>query len=715
MSIGQRNVAINEKIINYLNPNEVLKFKKLEVGIVLPNDLRSKVENFTQKRRGSLLNPYLEWEIKVFIEFIPPNSKKSIFIDGFYYKDYKSFMSSELPEPANKNSYSNEEYANLGEWTEQKSDYHFRVRFSPDKVGDWMYKIHIKTKDDEIVSPLKSFKVIPSDSKGYISIGRNRRYLELNDSTFYPIGGNIPWPATYEVIDKEFALKNNYQGKPFPEDYRTVPAAPRVYSVYKNILSNVADNGVNMVRMIMYPSTTDIEWENLGDYTDRLTMSKELDNILELAEEKGVYLLWNLQIHYSFQESVEAYYKQWAWDTKTDGQAFCYRELIDSENPIDFFSHTEAKKYYKQRLRYIISRWGYSTNIGVFELFSEINNVVEPGTNGSLYYKTNDNWKLFTSWQKEMSNYISSHHNGAVHLQTTSYAGDKQPDDTVFLGKQFDIMSTNNYDIHAPSFGKFWVNNVAKTHLNEANPDSYVQPKYQDKREVKPLIYSETGVLSLTQKCNYNSIEINRHLYQSIFSGVAGAFDWDLWFLKDFTEYQKAHDFISKYQLDAENWHPGASKLVPVKNDVAAWEFQSRFSERMEGKNSLADLSYLRSGDKSKAIGVLTNKTYNVYSVLDCFDKEWDKKVGQPGWEAPISTIQTVRLGGRKGEKLKIKGMKNAQYIIDYFLPSNLENPIHTSYDMGPTVKIETVIGNTNEEYIVLFKMRTKKSLQTFK
>ena len=45
----------------------------------------------------------------------------------------------------------------------------------------------------------------------------------------------------------------------------------------------------------------------------------------------------------------------------------------------------------------------------------------------------------------------------------------------------------------------------------------------------------------------------------------------------------------------------------------------------------------------------------------------------------------------------------------------NLENPIHTSYDMGPTVKIETVIGNTNEEYIVLFKMRTKKSLQTFK
>ncbi|MBL1279685.1 MAG: hypothetical protein COA33_005410 [Fluviicola sp.] len=713
---AQKIVPVRTEILNYENTEEVLKLEKLEIGINLPTYIRNRVENFTQKRRGPVINPYLEWELKVTVEFTPPNGLESIFVHAFYSRDYSSHMSPSLPTPANRNSYTDQEYAALGGWVESPTEYNFRVRFSPNNTGEWSYKIHIKTKDHSFVTSQKSFEVVASDNKGYVSVGENQRFFELDSQSFFPIGGNAPWPATYKFLDPEFAKLSNYKGTPFPEEYRGVTAVPRVYSVYKDLLKKMGSNGVNMVRMIMYPSSTDIEWEKLGDYTDRLKLASELDDILEVAEENGIYLLWNLQIHYSFQESVEAYYKSWAWDSKIKGQPFCYRELINSDNPLDFFSHEEAKKYYKQRLRYIISRWGYSTNIAIFELFSEINNVVKLGPDLSPSEKTNKtekNWQLLTAWQKEMGDYINTLYNGRTHLQSASYAGDKFQEDTVFVGEPFDVMSLNNYDFHAPSFGYFWVWSVAERHLNEANEYSYIKAISQDKREVKPLIYSETGIPSVTRLCDSNGIEIKRHLYQSTFSGVAGAFEWDLWFLDDHTNYAKINAFISDYELDKNNWHPGAMELMAVENELPGWEYRNSYAARMEGNNGLADLSYLRSGNKQEAIGVITNKSYNVYTVLDCFDKEWDEKIGLPGWqEGQITELQKVKTFGRKGENLRLKGMKKTGYVIEYFLPNDLENSIHTSRGRGSNVKIKAIIGDSFEEYIVLFKVVTKKSLR---
>lgn len=708
ISNAQTNNSVQSEILNYTSARVILAFEKLEIGIKLPNTLENQVSNFTKKIKGTQINPYLEWELKVTVEFIHPLLKKSVFVDGFYTKDYTSTMKAVLPEPKNKISYSNEEYKALSSYTEQETDYNFRVRFSPFKEGGWQYRVHIKTKDATFKSELSSFNVTKGTNKGFLSIGENKRYFELDNKSFYPIGGNAPWPATYPETDPVFASKSQYEGVPFPEDYRKTTVAPRVYEVYKELLSNMSDNGANMVRMIMYPSATDIEWENIGDYTERLKLAGELDDILTLAEKKGIYLLWNLQIHYSFQESNEAYYKDWTWDKKIDGKSFCYKDLIKSENPIDFFSNEEAKKFYKQKLRYIISRWGYSTNVGLFELFSEINNVVEPGTNNSLFYKTGNNWQLYCEWQQEMALYIKSHHNGRIHLVTASFAGDKRPEDTVFVGKPMDVLSTNNYDIHAPSYGDFWVKSVSKRHLNEAETDCYVKPKGYDIRDVKPLIYSETGVLAFSKNCDYTTLEIDRHLYQSIFSGVAGAFDWDYWFLKDLSSYPKAKTFISNIEFDKDLWHPGASKIKKVINEVPSWNYQENYASKMEGKNGLADLSYLRNGNKTEAIGVLSNKTYNFYTITDCFDQEWDKNVIEKGWDKPIKVLRRVKTSGRKSEKLKLKGMKSSQYVIDYFLPSDLVNPIHTSYDRGPSVKIETTLGDTKAEYLLLFKAREK-------
>jgi hypothetical protein len=43
--------------------------------------------------------------------------------------------------------------------------------------------------------------------------------------------------------------------------------------------------------------------------------------------------------------------------------------------PTEFFTSKKAQLRYKDKLRYIIARWGYSTHIAAWELFNEIDNA----------------------------------------------------------------------------------------------------------------------------------------------------------------------------------------------------------------------------------------------------------------------------------------------------------------------------------------------------
>ena len=536
-------------VMNYPDLNGILKYEKFELDAGLPAELNNKVANYLENIVAQeMINPYLDWEIRVYAEFTHPQLTNSIIVDGFFYKEYdvvNSYSPAALPVPSNGVSYSDQEYLDLEKYVYSGLNYYFdnkfKIRFSPPLLGLWTCKIHIATENQttEISSDPFAFNVIPSSNKGYLQVGSNKRYFKLGNESFYPIGGNAPWPQTDVKFDSELANYvrgwddniNNWGG-PIPESYRNHTVINRVYEKYKNVLTNLSDNGANMIRTIMAPHATEIEWEKLGDYTNRLPMAQEMDGIVELAESQDFYLLWDMQIHYSFQPSDSAYYVFWAWDSQPNGNEFCYNNLIGTGEPLDFFTHAESKRYYKQRLRYILARWGYSTNIGMFELFSEINQVTLNGTKTGSYYE-NGNWQVFTDWLNEMGNYIGSHHNGRVHMLTSSNAGAKHKDDNLYLGGPLNVMSLNNYDLYEPTFGKFYIDEVAKKQLNEDNStndvSSYIMHP-NNTRDVKPLIYSETGVLALTAPCDYNKIEMDRILWQSIFSGLAGAFDWDLWF-----------------------------------------------------------------------------------------------------------------------------------------------------------------------------------------
>jgi len=741
---NQSLVGVN--VMGYTDLNEVKKFEKFELDIELPNNISIKVANYLENITfQDRINPYLDWEIRVFAEFTHPQLANPIFVDGFYYQNFNitsSYAPGPLPLPANGVAYLDAEYSNLESYIpEDALSTNFKIRLSPPLTGLWTCKIHISTNNQTttVTSAPFSFNVIPSSNKGYLQVGANKRFLKLGNDPFYPIGGNAPWPQTHVKHDPELAnyvrawdSNINDWGKSVPESYKSYYVIPRVYDKYRSILANLSNNGANMIRTIMAPHSTEMEWEKLGDYTTRLPMGQEMDKIVELAEINDFYLLWNMQIHYSFQPSDSAYYVSWAWDSQPNGETFCYNSLIGTGEPLDFFTHAESKRYYKQRLRYILARWGYSTHIGIFELFSEINQVTLNGTKTGSYYE-NGNWQVFADWQEEMGSYIKTHHNGATHLLTCSYAGPKNNADNVYVGEPFDISSKNEYDFNEPSFGAFFTDGVvAKNYLDESDNTTYNIDSYtyttgygHIDRSVKPLIFSETGVIELTQVCDYNKIEMDRLLWHSLFSGVAFALDWDLWFREpnSISVLGQAKQFISGHQLDDENWHPGWAKpkdpqypsgatYTDYDPNLKDWSYRSNYAKRMEGITRQADLSYLRSGDRNYAIGVITNKTYNIYSVEDCFDETWklNNELFKAGWLTNLDEIKTAYPINCKGQKLKLKNMRPNKYYINYFTPNNLSAPIHSSDDWGPNVKIDYKFTGGESDYITVIMARKKNT-----
>lgn len=682
-------------VLNYSDLNSVELFEKLELGVALPSEVATKIENFTKDRLNApKLNPYLEWEIRVYAEFFSDSiTTGPILIDGFYTIDYTSWSVDRLPKPKDGDMYSDDEYNSLGGWKEIPTSFPFRVRFAPPKTGTWKTRVKIVVENQEILeSEWLSFNVIKGNDPGYITVGDNGRYLNHNSKTFFPFGCNLPWPESDKLNDPElvenlsFTDKNGqyYEGN---EGYKENFCTPRVYEKYRNVMTQLADNGANYFRMIMYPSSTDIEWEKLGNYTERLAMAHELDEILNLAEEKDLFIHWNMQIHYSFQFSKHAYYRVWSWDSRNNGLPFAYKALIGTEDPIDFFTHEESKKYYKQRLRYILARWGYSTNIGVLEMFSEISNVGSHQADNADFYRTGDNWKLSNTWQKEMAAYIKSHYNGKIHLLTASYAGEIAYEDDIFADSNLDVITSNIYDFQNPSFSKFWTDNVSKNFLNTNNPNAYQINK------VKPFIFSETDPIEAV--CDQNAIEIQRAMWQGIFSGLAGTLSWELRKHPNvFPIFGQMKNFISNYDLDKGAWYPGASEQSKISNEYL-WTYYRNFAAHMGIENENADISYLRSGDDNYVIGVITNKTYNVASTSTCLRSDF-------GLKKELKTIDCEE------ENLKLRGMHNAKYYIDYYDPSNLDRPVFSSDDGGPKVKIEYSIPANQNGFITLFVVRRK-------
>ena len=253
------------------------------------------------------------------------------------------------------------------------------IRFAPGDVGRWEYNVLVKTRHGEALSATRVFhcREATAGQRGFVRRSKtDGRYFEFdNGEFFYPIGQNVCWATDYEPYFKEMAA-----------------------------------NGENFARIWMCPWHLPLELrDEVGKYS--LDSAKGMDRLVGLAERYGIYLQIVLEYHGMLRGD--------SWAENPYNQA----NGGPCKWPQDFFIDRDAKRMFKQRLRYIASRWSYSTNIFAWELFNEVDLTT--------HYDTAD----VVRWHAEMGAYLKSI-DAQRHLVTTSCYNETFADD---LWKQWPI------------------------------------------------------------------------------------------------------------------------------------------------------------------------------------------------------------------------------------------------------------------------------------
>ncbi len=212
----------------------------------------------------------------------------------------------------------------------------WHVRFTPSTAGSWQAQAMIGGSLAR--SELLAFDVTPAASPGFIRIDPdNPRYFAFDDGSFYlPVGLNIGW------------------------------AGQDVLGDYERWLDRLSSNQGNVIRVWMASWSFGIEWADtgLGNYDARMKQAWLLDQIFAMAEERGIYVMLCLINHGAFSTSVNSEWAQNPYNDDLGGPL---------KSPAEFVTDPVAKAFFKQRLRYIAARWGYSTHLFAWEWWNEVN------------------------------------------------------------------------------------------------------------------------------------------------------------------------------------------------------------------------------------------------------------------------------------------------------------------------------------------------------
>ena len=252
----------------------------------------------------------------------------------------------------------------------------WKIRFSPAEEGEWRYYATVKDRRASAKSMVKKFVCAASKESGPVRVSeKDPCYFETSDGKFFfPVGINVAWVGGD-------ALYN-----------------------YGDYYKKIGNNGGNWSRLWMCSWGLALEWKKdksyggLGRYN--LKNAERIDKVLELAEENGIRVQIAINNHGQLSTSSNSEWGSNPYNAKNGGPC---------NYPADFFTNEEAKRLFKDRLRYIIARWGYSSSIFSWELWNEVD----------LTDDFDENWA--GKWHAEMADFIKRI-DPLGHMATTSFS-----------------------------------------------------------------------------------------------------------------------------------------------------------------------------------------------------------------------------------------------------------------------------------------------------
>jgi hypothetical protein len=421
-------------------------------------------------------NPFDPHQIRVDAVFRRPDGKK-VTVPGFFYQEY---------------------YLNAQNKIEKVGEPVWKVRFTPVIAGKYSFYVTASNQGREIQSSPSEFECISFNTNhGFIKVSKcNPLYFDFSDGTsFFGIG-----------MDRIQADEGGcYQ---------------RFSSSGGNFNRLFLTNGkVDIQELTRDPGRPD---RGLGKIN--LENSWNLDKLLELGENLGIYHMLTLTNQYNFNRQ---------WDIHTYNRA--NGGLLDSKN--EYFTNEEAMQYFEKYLRYLVARWGYSTAVFSWDLWNE-------------YSAMGIEVEVAIPWHLRMTRYIDSLDifDHIIHTNDGLFNGN----DKMHSLPEIEIVSTNTYAIKDIAYlASVWTRRMITT-FNKP----YVLTEYGMGHNPPPGAY---GAMDPDRRMVHNG------LWSPFMNGSAATgMPWEANWLNDslfFTYIQAVKKIVHDIPFSKRSW-----KLINVSS-----------------------------------------------------------------------------------------------------------------------------------------------------
>lgn len=469
------------------NADQVPKYEKFELKLALDNVHYS--------------NPYDPDDIDVYAWFKSP-AGDTTWVNGFF-----------------------DNYQNRDQW---------KLRFSPNKTGEWQYQVFVKDAAGTGNGVVQSFTAVDSEHHGWIKPStRNPHYFVHDDGTsYYGIGVYSPWGNNQSRFDTFSENKAN------------------LFALW-NINYGGFVNGAGIFE------------DELGRYNQE--KAGRLDSLLSILERKNIKLMYAIWPHDLFSQTVWAH--QWHNNP--------YNQLI---NVADVYDDAEVWEYQKRQYRYLIARYGYSRSMGIWEIINEMN-----GTDGWAQGRHDEAY----NWVKKVDQYFEDH-DPYDHPTTASFSGG-YGEYRARLYEQNDIPNLHIYP--EQSWPKKYSDDLMRSSMYNF---AFGARRFWDNFE-KPALYGEAGA-DLTYYDPYTTnytIAYHNAIWATLTNGMASSPVWwqythmsaDMWsYLKYLRAFTREINFGNENFAPAELLVKGSDNYAMVSDSSAFGWTRSYNSEDIAGQ-----------------------------------------------------------------------------------------------------------------------------------
>ncbi len=602
LSFGQSIVQNVDFITSHSVKNDSIttlieQFKLVELGVSLSSSAESDF------KFGGRRNPFNENDIEIFGILTDLDSAASRKIYSFYTREFGLTPSGQ----ADRNN-------------DLESKYPFRMRFAVKAKGVFVLRVFVKDSGGA-VQLVKTFRLetIPNqnNNQGFIETSGDYLSFSGDSSLFFPIGNGLTF--------YRFGSMRDEQGRDDPEfpdgthrDYssKTVTDFTRLLNDLSNYDSLTGThNGGNFIRLMLNSYNFDIEWNwsandpnfneaNVG-YHEYLYRAQDFDRILELCEERGIYVMLCLFNHKVWNDKETGPHVHYHWGNNP------YRTLPNITSPDDFFTNPTSQKLAKRKVRYIASRWGYHPNLAIFQITNELD--ISGISIGDFKGKKK---RHIENWNSSIAHLVKEI--APFKLITNSVANFKNA--TVFKDEIYDIGVYHYYSKDKE---------LGYQHANIVN-------SLRDELE-KPIISGELGTSSIREcKGSNGDIPHNPVVHNSIwstsFSGSLGAglmYFWeDVHLYPDAAQaiqhYYPLNNFFKNESLNQSVWKPIATncrtkECLPINY---GWNKRFEFTPTgIEATDDEIEVFALKKEGDEKIIGWVHNIEsywFNLPGNKDC-------------------------------------------------------------------------------------------------